>query len=35
MKNTPPPRGTLQKPCAQGPVVVLGGRVFLMSEVPL
>ena len=33
--ETPPPRRTLQWPYAQGPVVVLGRWVFLMSEVPL
>ena len=30
-----PPRRTLQKPYAYGPMVILGGWVFLMSEVPL
>ena len=29
-----PPR-TLQQVCAQGPTVVIGGRQFLVSEVPL
>ena len=33
-EKRPPPR-TLQKPYAQGPMVVLGGLSFLMSEVPL
>ena len=33
-KKTPPPR-TLQQAYAQGPVVVLGGGRFLISEVPL
>ena len=33
-KKMPPP-GTLQKAYAQGPMVVLGGVQFLMSEVPL
>ena len=31
----PLPRRTLQKPHAGGPQVILGGRLFLMSEVPL
>ena len=30
-----PPRRTLQKPYAQGPMVILWGWVFLMSEEPL
>ena len=30
-----PPRRTLQWPCAWGPMVILGGWVFLMREVPL
>ena len=30
-----PPRRTLQYPPAWGPVVVLGGWVLLMSELPL
>ena len=30
-----PPRRTLQYPYAQGPMVVLEGWVFLVSEVPL
>ena len=29
------PPGTIQQDYAQGPTVVLGGGVFLMSEVPL
>ena len=33
-KKEPPPR-TLQYDYAQGPMVVLGGGLFLMSEVPL
>ena len=31
----PPPGRTLQWPYAWGPMVILGGWVFLMSEVPL
>ena len=34
LKNSNP-RSTLQQPYAQGPVVVLGGLVFFMSEVAL
>ena len=30
-----PRRRTLQQPYAQGPMVILAGWVFLMSEVPL
>ena len=30
-----PPRRTLKRPYAQGPMVVLGGWVFLVSQVPL
>ena len=30
-----PPRRTLRKPYAQEPMVILGGWVFLMREVPL
>ena len=30
-----PPRRTLQEDQAQGPMVILGGWVFRMSEVPL
>jgi hypothetical protein len=33
-KNPTPP-WNLQKPYAQGPTAILGGWVFLMSEVPL
>ena len=33
-KKQPPPR-TLQEDNVEGPLVVLGGWVFLMSEVPL
>jgi hypothetical protein len=33
-KNMPPP-STLQKCCAYGPVVVLGGGRLLMRKVPL
>ena len=33
-EKQPPPR-TLRQAYAQGPMVVLGGWVFLMSEVPL
>ena len=31
-QKKPPPRRTLQWPYAQGPMVVLGGWVFLVSE---
>ena len=31
--KNPPPRRTPQKPYAWGPMVLLGGWVFLMSEV--
>ena len=34
IKKTPPPK-TLQSAHAWGPMVVLGGVQFLMSEVPL
>ena len=33
--KNPPPRRTLQWPDAKGPIVVLGGWVFLISERPL
>ena len=33
--KNPPPRRTLQEPFAYGPMVILGGWVFLMSEVAL
>ena len=33
--NNPPPLKTPQWPYAEGPVVILGGWVFLRSEVPL
>ena len=33
--RTPPPHRTLQQPYHARTMVILGGRVFLMSEVPL